>query len=669
MIIYCDRLTPISCAKIIRVSWRSMTFRNRQREVQVLDSLPRNGRTIFLRFMLHGLGYSVCEADFHTGHLPGPNGQSIASAAAYASNEIAFQATVSMLEHSNSISQLNNDWGRNTIFMWIAQSLQRQSKRVTLHFMVAEALRWKISDESHLIIHHPFPLDPNSLCKISPNLTVHFYHSILPHSGGDSLLSPRPLDNIKRMRGSVLLLFALYVLRDAKWWLKLLLRRDRYAPNFTSNSATSSPSLMLLEEDGLSLDRSYRTQPHWLFIEERRPNFPIFVYHSSGKSQPTKARLLKQYGIIAISGNTPNRLSRLIFSSDPMQKRLRQSFKTCLYLSLFGSRIDTKVALAVADLIYTASEFASLCNRKYIKAFMTRENYLISANAMFLISPYMDITTISYQTSNNGKSAPQIMTTADKMLTFAPHWHHLWTHYGVAPGEFIDIGYAYDSSFEKLRARSNSLRDKLAKAGAQFVICFYDENAVNDKYSYISPEDHDAEVLSLLELVVNDPSIGLVVKTKLQRNSPQNLDRIADTRAAAMATGRYAELVHGNTHRNITFPAEAAILADIAISHAVGATAALEAALNGTRSILLNPYGIKGNNDELFAKADIMYPSMHAALKAIRDFRTGVPEKSNLGDWSPIINQFDPFRDGNAGHRMRQILEEVVLRQPPHKQK
>jgi hypothetical protein len=282
-------------------------------------------------------------------------------------------------------------------------------------------------------------------------------------------------------------------------------------------------------------------------------------------------------------------------------------------------------------------------------------------DAIQLIAPTLDITTLSYQYSNMGKVGPLMMTTADVMLTFAPLYHQRWTQDNIRPCEFVDMGYVYDTSFEYVRGRARDHRRRLTDAGAQFIICYFDESVQTDKYGLTSQDDHCAEILILLRLVLDDPSIGLVIKTQFLRNSPQNFDKIAGSLEAANATGRYIELAYG-TNRNIIFPAEAALSADIAIDHAVGATAALEAALVGVRCILLNPYGMRGDNDILYKQADIVYPSLASALEAIHSFRKGTPGHEKLGDWVPIIDKFDPFRDGRAGHRLRHLLEQVVLR-------
>ena len=114
-------------------------------------------------------------------------------------------------------------------------------------------------------------------------------------------------------------------------------------------------------------------------------------------------------------------------------------------------------------------------------------------------------------------------------------------------------------------------------------------------------------------------------------------------------------------HRNSVFPAEASLASDLVISHAIGGTAGLEVALAGGRSILLNPYSMQGANIELFKQADILYDNINIALNVISLFRQGKPEYKDLGDWSPIISKFDPYRDGKSATRLRKAIEKVLL--------
>ena len=88
--------------------------------------------------------------------------------------------------------------------------------------------------------------------------------------------------------------------------------------------------------------------------------------------------------------------------------------------------------------------------------------------------------------------------------------------------------------------------------------------------------------------------------------------------------------------------------------------ATLEAALAGSRSIILNPYGLKSDNDIFYADTDIIYSTMDAALKAIECFRKGAAEYAGIGDWTPILQFFDPYRDGKSACRMRAFLENAI---------
>ena len=282
-----------------------------------------------------------------------------------------------------------------------------------------------------------------------------------------------------------------------------------------------------------------------------------------------------------------------------------------------------------------------------------------AADAMQLIAPTLDIVTLSYQYSNIPYAVPCMMTTADVMLTFSRRYDERWTHDGIRPQSFVNIGYIFDSSFRVVRDRARACRSKLEEAGAKFIICYFDESVQHDKYGLISDQDHRDEILALAQLVLNDPCVGLVVKTQFMHNSPQRFGELNDALALARGTGRYVELSHG-VHRNIIFPSEAALSADITIGHAVGGTAPLEAALAGGRCILLNPYDWVVT-DTRHAQADIVYPSMTVALEAIHKYRKGDPDLACLGDWSAIVGQFDPFRDGRAGHRLRKLLEQTVL--------
>jgi hypothetical protein len=255
-----------------------------------------------------------------------------------------------------------------------------------------------------------------------------------------------------------------------------------------------------------------------------------------------------------------------------------------------------------------------------------------------------------------------MMTTADSMFTFSPLSHERWSKNGIQPKSFIDIGYLFDSSFDLVEERATELRKRLMNNSSQFIICYFDESVQSEdsKYGIIGIEHHYEEILNIAKLVIEDPSTAVIIKTQFRKNTPAVMFKDDKIIESAKATGRFVELFHGK-HRNIVFPAEAAMAADLVIGHCVGSTAGLEAALSGSRCILLNPYEMQGSNIEIFKQADILYDNMDSALSAISLFREGKSEYRDLGDWSSIINLFDAFQDRQSAVRLREILEEKIL--------
>lgn len=646
MLIYCDRLTLRSCAKAIQL--RRCYLRPRGNIIlHVLDPLPKGWWAAILRLILRILNFKVEEARFVAGHLRMPDGQSVYISARWKANEISFQTAERMLEHSHLLTKLNREWGRNTIFLHLAKSIWKSAERLVMRFWVADALvRNSGEQEAFLIAMQPNAFDQDILWNLSPRLKIQFYRSGL---GWCDKNWAYPL---------------LWVLRQLflklKWSIELLIRRA--APHFSDRNL---PSLLLLQEDDISLDRSYRTQPHWLFSEGHPLPFRTLILQTGSVNRmPAHEEELRMRSIFLLSPRDWYLASRSRSVHHPLKRRLYKDLRSCLYRCIFGNSKEIAAMPALVPLLYSAADLTDFCKHANVKAFMTCENYMRWADAMQLIAPLMDIRTISYQYSNMNRVGPFMMTTSDMMVTFSPLYHQRWAHNGIRPGKFIDAGYVFDGSFKYVRERAYLLKSQLARAGAKFIICYFDENPITDKYGIVTFEAHWTEILTLLSLVIDDPSIGLIVKTQFQWNSPRHLGKLENVRVAAESTGRYVELTHG-LHRNIVFPAEAALSADIIIGQAVGSTASLEAALAGGRSILLNPYDMKGDNDPLYARADIVYSSLEDALEAIKELRRGKPERIDLGDWSPIIHHFDPFRDGRSGERMRRLLEQSVLRDNP----
>ena len=249
------------------------------------------------------------------------------------------------------------------------------------------------------------------------------------------------------------------------------------------------------------------------------------------------------------------------------------------------------------------------------------------------------------------------------MATFSEHFHDRWMLDGYSPREFVDVGYPFDGSFALVHERARARRTRMRQAGAEFVVCFFDESVQDDKYGLVHRQRvRRRPTPSSSADWSGDPTLGLVIKTQFHDNLDRLSPDVAEAMARAERTGRL-ELPRTRAASELgVLPAEATLSADLAVGHAIGGTASLEAALAGRRSLIVNAYGFRSASDALYARCDIVYPTLDAALEAIDAHRRGDPSRASLGDWSPILPEFDPFRDGRAADSLRKIVEGRVHR-------
>jgi hypothetical protein len=591
---------------------------------------------------MRALGFNVDEARFFTGTLRTSGGEVVYRAARRKSNELSFETARQLVSISPLLARLNGRYKRNTILLYIAKIQRVSIERFVLRIFTADALARDEGTDALVLLSHP-RLFNGDILRSESAVSVYFY-------GATGTLTAKMTTLPCTLTASAIRLFA--------WFLQALRLRDLARSHASKRDPT--PGLLVLQEDDLSLDRSYRTQPHWLFPDDPIPTFRTFVLAISKSLRlPVNADELFKNGIILLDERERTAL-RPPPSTLPIYRQLRKDARDCLAVMLRSNSPSEISALGeVWRLLVRTRTLAGLCERLNIRAFMSCENYMIETDAIQLAAPSLGIRTVSYQYSSLPFPSTLMMTTADSLLTFSPLYHHLWSHCGISPGEFVDLGYPFDSSFELVRERSRALRQQLEAAGALFVLCYLDESVQQEKYGCIPFEDHHRELATLAGLVLDDCQLGLVVKSQFTRNTPSRLHGGDPVFAQAAATGRYVELCQG-AHRNIVFPAEASLVADITIGHMAGATASLEAALTGQRCVMLNPYPVRGENDHIYAQANVVFPSLKEALAAIHEYRAGASQYKGLGDWSPILRHFDLHHDGKAGRRTRRFLEQLL---------
>ena len=146
------------------------------------------------------------------------------------------------------------------------------------------------------------------------------------------------------------------------------------------------------------------------------------------------------------------------------------------------------------------------------------------------------------------------------------------------------------------------------------------------------------------------------LKPKTPCNLRDRLGPVVELLDVAEATGRCQVLWDG-IMQSPHPPALAALAADVFVhEHLFAATAALESALAGTPTVVMDWDGWTSSSLYQLGVGRVVFTdwdSMWDALCSHWSIDGGVP---GFGDWTPMLEQLDPFRDGRAAERMGNYL-------------
>jgi hypothetical protein len=625
--VFCDSLT-----------WRSALAlaRSAPGTVRVLDDIPATLSSALLRRLLALCGCRVVETEFFAGHLRGDGGEPLFAIASRRTSEAALDAARAAIDASPWLAAINGRCGRDRLILRMARQYWLQLGRQVAQIHVARALAG--SGDVLLWLARPTRYDQRVLQGIDASVEVRHYDAV------------NPVLERMRLAGWVLGLAG----RTLYWRMLSVCSR----PPARLRDPAGRPGLLLIQEDQVSADHSYRTQPHW-FPPAGAPAPPFATYLLAGGASPAPEPATTPRDLTVLDERGLAYIDRCA-AEDATTSRLREDARRCARLTVTAQADWVRTGYAIAArLLVRARVFAKACSVLNIRAFLSGEMYLFDSDAIHAIGTEMNVTTVTFQYSNLAYSNVIAAATSDHMMLFSERFARIWPHRGFGAEGFTAIGYPFDAAFARVRERSARWRRRLESAGARFIVCYFDENVGPPKYGFIAPSDLDGEIRVLARRVLDDPGLGVVFKSQFRKRSPTvrlASDPLLD---AAIATGRMIDLCEGS-HRNIVLPAEAALASDMAISHVIGGTAAVESALAGTRCVLINFNGLKTANDELYARGFVVFDSIENALGAIEKFRAGDARYAALGDWSAFLHELDPFRDGRAAERLRETLEAIV---------
>ena len=235
-----------------------------------------------------------------------------------------------------------------------------------------------------------------------------------------------------------------------------------------------------------------------------------------------------------------------------------------------------------------------------------------------------------------------------------------WSNNGVEIGKinrskvsyYVATGYPGDHRFSFLKKQAQVVRSALHKNGAEKIIGFFDEATLDDERWWFGHSVLQSHYLFLLEKVLANPWLGIVVKPKKPDILNHILGEVSELLYQAEKTGRCYIF-----RNNLFPPAGAALAADIAIGdNTYAATAGIEAALTKVPTLLLDCEGWNISRLYNLGIGKVIFQNHHELWDTLIRHWNSSRGIDGLGDWSPLINELDPFRDGRAAERIGTYL-------------
>ena len=319
------------------------------------------------------------------------------------------------------------------------------------------------------------------------------------------------------------------------------------------------------------------------------------------------------------------------------------------YIKNRNDNLDGKIVNQYTkEFVFEKRYWSDLFNRVGAKIYVTSHKW--SSHPVAASAAMLDTGGISalFQSSYSEFPCPYASVYSDLFFSFSTKTQNVEKKNGSLIKYNICVGYIGKSRNKSLRGYAKELRKKLQNQGAEKIVSFFDQNV-----------DAQSNFTFWFEKILEVDWLGLVIKPKNPGTLRENLGEVSKLMDKAIATGRChifldSEPFHVKNFKNP--PAEAAMASDIAIHDDLASgTAGIEAALTGTPTLMFDNNGWDRSQIYNLGVGKVVFNDWETLWDALIDHwkKKQIP---GFGDWSPILNDLDPFQDGKAAHRMTTYL-------------
>ena len=261
----------------------------------------------------------------------------------------------------------------------------------------------------------------------------------------------------------------------------------------------------------------------------------------------------------------------------------------------------------------------------------------------------------------DGHKYAECVSKSDIVFSFSKFSNEIERKLGSKIKYNIVIGYPKDYAASLLKDKAYKLREKLEANGAKKIVFVIDENSIDDSRWHTGHELQRENYSYILEKVLEVPWLGVVFKPKISKTLQKRLGPVSDLLKKAEATGRCYIYKDSGRHTTSAPPILAGLSADICVhGHLAAGTAALECALEGLPTLLIDREGTIDSKLNDLPEGKVVFKDWPSTIDAIMEHFNTPEGISGFGDWSSIINDLDPFRDGMAAYRMGTYLQWLI---------
>ena len=435
-----------------------------------------------------------------------------------------------------------------------------------------------------------------------------------------------------------------------------------------SSDELKSQSVILIQEDDVHGNLSYRRQPLWdsLSSETNKTSTLILKNHISKKLfTETDLESLKAKDVFTVSYS--NVFTQDIDDLDKILKHDLSEIKLIISQAIDNSRkqehlssFSRLIAIRAKISLKLATQLSIFLFRNKAKTIVLGDVYHHYSEISFLCGALSGVPVVSYQYSSLWLTSPPMLSIADFHLIFSSLYKEIYRLGTIQPKQFHVAGYSHTTVNKELQYRSNQVRATMHRNGVKTIISYFDETFFpGNKWALVDEVAYFGELERIFTFIINNSEFGLILKPQFLQNALQKKYCHIPFVAEGFSTGRILELCYGHKTRNLVLPIEAGYASDFSICSKIGMTTAIELASVGHRAILLDNHGISTPFDHLLDRVDVQYYSIDEVMDKIIQCTSQLGE-NKLGDWSAIISDFVGTRAQKSSNNLEAFVRDIV---------